>query len=108
MRLIDADVLFKQTAQWEARSFAHVKQLLRSGDKVGWMIATAVLNERTAFKHDLQDAPTIDAVPIVRCKDCKHYNEYPSGFGCCEIHKKSIAIQTPFTFCAWGEMRKNV
>lgn len=44
---------------------------------------------------------------VVRCKDCKYYNEYPSGFGCCEIHKGSIAIQTPLTFCAWGEREED-
>jgi hypothetical protein len=32
------------------------------------------------------DAPTIDAVPVVRCKDCKHYNTIgcSKGFGWCE------------------------
>lgn len=48
-----------------------------------------------------------DIVSVVRCKDCKYYNEHPSGFGCCEIHKGSIAIQTPFTFCAWGERKED-
>ncbi len=28
-----------------------------------------------AFYDALQDALTIDAVPVVRCKDCKYYNE---------------------------------
>ena len=53
-----------------------------------------------------QYAEERDFVEVVRCKDCKYYNEYPSGFGCCEIHKGSVAIPTPFMFCAWGE-RKN-
>jgi hypothetical protein len=28
-----------------------------------------------AFDDALQDALTIDAVPVVRCKDCKYYRE---------------------------------
>ena len=28
--------------------------------------------------QDLVDAPTVDAVPVIRCKDCKYY----SGFDC--------------------------
>lgn len=24
----------------------------------------------------IQDAPTVDAVPVVRCKDCKHRSKY--------------------------------
>lgn len=24
---------------------------------------------------DIRDAPTVDAVPVIRCKDCWHYDE---------------------------------
>lgn len=53
----------------------------------------------------LHEEGDIEIFEVVRCGNCKHYNEHPSGFGCCEIHKGSIAIQTPFTFCAWGETK---
>ena len=36
------------------------------------------------YKDDIDDAPTIDAVPVVRCKDCKHRpfdGEDTQGFG---------------------------
>lgn len=55
----------------------------------------------------MDETPIVNVVSVVRCKDCKHYNEYLSGFGGCEIHKGSIAIQTPFTFCAWAERRED-
>ena len=29
-----------------------------------------------AVEDALQDAPTIDAVPVVRCRDCKHRGGY--------------------------------
>lgn len=32
----------------------------------------AQFNERYALKHEIADAPTVEAVPVVRCKDCKH------------------------------------
>ena len=34
----------------------------------------------------IENCPTIDAVPVVRCKDCKHYNTIgcSKGFGWCE------------------------
>ena len=35
-----------------------------------------------AFDNALQDALTIDAVPVVRCKDCKHSWEDISGLCC--------------------------
>ncbi len=36
--------------------------------------------------HYIHLQPTIDAVPVVRCKDCKHYNTIgcSKGFGWCE------------------------
>ena len=29
-------------------------------------------------------APTVDAVPVVRCKDCKYYRNHPNGL--CYLH----------------------
>ena len=28
--------------------------------------------EPLVYWHDIEAAPTVDAVPVVRCKDCKH------------------------------------
>lgn len=47
MRLIDADALI---------------------DELG------ISDEDIIFEGMLEDAPTIDAVPVVRCKDCKWYD----------------------------------
>lgn len=37
-----------------------------------------------AFHHAIDHIPTVDAVPVVRCKDCKHRptrpEEYDDGF----------------------------
>lgn len=54
MRLIDADALMEKEHSW-----------LRDGD-VLWSIPPSHI--------DL--APTIDAEPVVRCRDCKHYQHY--------------------------------
>ena len=49
---------------------------------------------------DINNAPTIDAVPVVRCKYCKHYN---AGFECL---KEGYGIEYPQDwFCADGERR---
>lgn len=58
MRLIDADELENIYRGW-------LPQLTReedAGDRNGVETCIAVL----------QDAPTIDAVPVVRCKDCRY------------------------------------
>ena len=53
----------------------------------------------------MEDAPEVDAVEVVRCKDCKHY----------ECHKRKIyencvrdyrLVPTkPNDFCSYGERR---
>ena len=49
---------------------------------------------------DIDDAPTIDAVPIVRCKDCKYGIDWDGRLGC----KWHGFYQTEQNwFCADGE-----
>lgn len=50
----------------------------------------------------LQKAPTVDAVPVVRCKDCKHFNGVR---GCCD-NVRGLCISNPNEFCSYGERRK--
>ena len=73
--LIDRGALYEQTAEWEASALHMVEKLMHSEDPDDikeWIKWSAILQERTAFKHDVADAPSVDAVPVVRCKDCKH------------------------------------
>lgn len=57
-----------------------------------------------AFIPDLvQRQPTVDAVEIVRCKDCK-YNREGSAFHSC---KRNVAHypNNPEFFCAYGKRK---
>ncbi len=55
-----------------------------------WLNQTRAIPLNTSYHFELlgciEDCPTIDAVPVVRCKDCKHYNTIgcSKGFGWCE------------------------
>lgn len=40
-------------------------------------------------KYTIDEAPTIDAVPVVRCADCKHWHEET---GYCDNHSYFIGI----------------
>lgn len=62
--LIDKRVLYKQTAEWEAQALAMVEKTMHDEDPTEWRKWSAVLTERTAFKHDVADAPTVEAIPI--------------------------------------------
>lgn len=64
MRLIDADAL-------KARIMVDVPGFLEGGSSVTKAFILAMLQTRSA-------TPTIDAVPIVRCVDCKHRPKEPN------------------------------
>ena len=57
----------------------------------------------------LDDSPTVDAVPVVRCKDCKHYK---TGV-CLKIYYDGLASRyawqerKPDDFCSYGEKRRD-
>lgn len=74
---------------------------------IGLLVAilrrSAILTERTAFKHDLMDAPTVDAVQVVRCKDCK----WRGDIGCAITIVDESDGPMDEDFCSWGERREN-
>lgn len=61
----------------------------------------------------LKRQPKVDAVEVVRCKDCKHayINKYSAGSGVvlCRLWTESLEIinfvMNPDDFCAYGERR---
>lgn len=72
MRLIDADLLYERACSLEAQALDYVGKLIeRDGDKasVEWKIWSAVLMERTAFKHDVFDAPTVEERQWIPCSE---------------------------------------
>ena len=52
-----------------------------------------------AIKGVIDDAPTIDAVEVVRCKDCRHRNLFSCPLADNDFQKDE-------DFCSWGERRE--
>ena len=78
MRLIDANALIKEAYVDGAYGYVDAEQIA--------------------------NAPTIDAVEVVRCKDCKHCD--PENYHC--DHAMSTAAplrRKPDDFCSYGERR---
>ena len=81
------------------------------GNGIGVYVATnAYLNDTAldAFGKVakwLDEAPTVDAVEVVRCKDCKHYDKRyaltPGGIWCAYWGVDPLADD----FCSYGERR---
>ena len=86
MRLIDADTILK------ADENSDKALVLGSGKALE--IAYALLKKKVA------DAPTVDAVVVTRCKDCRSYNKPKTGW--CEVH---LDREHPDDFCSYGERK---
>ena len=90
MRLIDADALLKEQLK------APIAPALQ-GDSVHWRFM--------ALAEKIKDCSTVDAVPIVRCKDCKwrhNDNRTRTAWKPCDMLKGSDDW-----FCADGEREKD-
>lgn len=56
---------------------------------------------------DLVDSiPTVDAVPVVRCKDCKHYALWADGRAMFHCDKHDCTMYDD-DFCSYGERKEN-
>ena len=68
---------------------------------------------RRGFKtrQDIEDwlnsAPTIDAVPVVRCKDCKKGELVPDFDGLYSCRGKRKPLHDPDDFCNFGVKRED-
>lgn len=53
----------------------------------------------------IRKSPTIDAVPVVRCRECKHYEIHkPKVLENCERNGYIIPMK-PDDFCSYGERK---
>ena len=59
------------------------------------------------IEEGLHEVPTVDAVSVVRCKNCRHYNTTccSEGLGWCECRNFGIRDEW---YCADGEAKTNV
>lgn len=57
------------------------------------------LDSRERIEQMIESAPTVDAVPVVRCKDCSWWDSNEKT--CIEIG----GLWRASDFCSWGERR---
>ena len=55
---------------------------------------------------ELLDGDSVDAVEVVRCKDCKHWAQLESG-GFCDNPEGLLCFDKPNDFCCYGERKDN-
>lgn len=103
MRLIDADEL-----KWKLERVTLYVQGLRFGKT---MLGKILESYRRAVFEEIDNARTVDAVEVVRCKDCVHYInllENGSDYRCSIF---SGCYDRPYPteaddFCSYGERKE--
>lgn len=93
IRLIDANALLKIYKGW-------IPQLMLpedTGDKRGVETCIKVL----------QDAPTVDTTPVIRCRECKYFgiDQYSKKGYCANDNGYGFPNQKPDDFCSRGERK---
>ncbi len=77
---------------------------LIDADKMNLLLG---ISDRDIYaKRMLDHMDTVDAVPVVRCKDCKYLvnaTVNDNGFLICDINDMEIA---PDDFCSYGEPKE--
>ena len=92
MRLIDADALMDVIRQHEYR-------LATKQGSIDYGMFTL------GIQQAVDGQPTIDAVPVVRCLECKHYD--PENHHCDHYMGTSAPLRRkPDDFCSYGERKE--
>ena len=87
MRLIDADAFLQ-------RCDKIIKEENENPACVSWSFAY------DNVKDEINEQPTVDAVPVVRCKDCIHCED-----GECRKHLGIYDVVSDMDFCSRGERK---
>ena len=91
MRLIDADALMEELLKWNTeavRTDNHINTIFSSG-----MIGIVRLS------------PTVDAVHVIRCKDCVYLSHLEdSVYSCCRTEDDEIELMD---YCSMARRRDN-
>ena len=66
--------------------------------------------DEAVLASDIKNAPTVDAVPVVRCKDCKHYRSQKKSAhweNRANYCNRIVTIKPqPYDFCSHGEWKE--
>lgn len=92
MRLIDADEALRLFGE----EYEETKELIHNGESQLDSLAEGFTEAHHIIKYVL---PTVDAVPVVRCKECK----WAGGDFVC--YRGMMVQHKPEDFCSYGERR---
>lgn len=95
-RLIDADSI--KSAKYHDLPYTHIHP-------VGVDVQAYEMGWNDALDAVADSAPTVDAEPVVRCKDCIYYGDHGDGEMACAM--MILYPNKPTDYCSLGERRKD-
>lgn len=113
MRLIDADAVIAEQYDILKKLYGGTEQTLKDhldidDDLSVPIYAMEMYSRAKQFYYGLKDivenAPTVDAVPVVRCKDCRNSYEGIDG-RICSFGPCVDCFVPDYFFCSYGERR---
>lgn len=116
MRLIDADATIKYLREFRCKDCDRRKGMkngkIRFCYEIGGVPCRACdIGDTIDYFLDDDISPTIDAVPVVRCKDCAYGTKVKNGCGEdvveCSLDMEHLC-HSPNWFCADGEKKTDV
>lgn len=99
MRLIDADEALRLFGE----EYEKTKELIHNGETQLDSLAEGFTEAHHIIKYVL---PTVDAVPVVRCRDCRHSYEDLGGPYCSYGPCVDCPVSPDF-WCANGKRRED-
>ena len=72
-----------------------------------WTDSDYELGRQNQYDSDvsaIQNVPTIDAVEVVRCKDCTKFTQVKDELGSCS-YDNSLKMRQYTDYCSWAERR---
>ena len=108
MRLIDADALLNEVFERHCKNCDKRKGIKNGAYRIIYEIGEAPCRacEIDDITDYLEEAPTVDAVEVIRCWQCKYQDkgENESGsWNCCSIGYCDVEDDY---FCWWAERRQ--
>nr|DAL48894.1 MAG TPA_asm: hypothetical protein [Caudoviricetes sp.] len=94
MRLIDAD----EALRLFGKEYEETKELIHNGETQLDSLAEGFTEAHHIIKYVL---PSVDAVVVTRCMNCRSYNKPRTGW--CEVH---LDREHPDDFCSYGKPKE--
>ena len=106
-RLTDVDALLKDITHRYCENCERRKGIKNGKKKFIYDIGDAPCRacEVDDMKDELENAPTVDAVEVVRCKNCKWFRVHKTAVWC--GNEEGLVYPQYDSFCSCGERRED-